>query len=152
MDIQQKSNILASPALNTKKLVADLDIAIGIYSASLAQEQKIRQENRDYVASGNGDSPAVNQILAGLTPPEDCKNAESRKAWLTVQRGMGQYNPINPELHTAIEHQHDVEFQLEDVKINIELARQKISALKTVITLRTAQISFLASSDVVETQ
>jgi len=49
----------------------------------------------------------------------------------------------NKELNNAILKQREVAFLIEDYRIKVEIAKKKLENSKTVIALRTAQISFL---------
>ncbi len=64
-----------------------------------------------------------------------------KKAWLERQRTDDQ------ELLAAIARQQTVSFNLDNFRINIEMAKKRLEGLRAVISLKTAQLRFLSDSD-----
>jgi len=135
MDENQKIQLLKS--LDTKKIITDLELALGIYSASIDMESKYRNLNREYVPVGNSDSPAVQDIEFMLMGNAEGKNESQRKAWLAQQK------KDNTDYAKAIAQQGEISYQLECYKNNSEVAKKKIEILKVILALKTAQIEFL---------
>lgn len=124
--------------LDTKKLLLDLDTALGILSGSLAQEIAFRRDNAAYIGSLSNDCRAVQAIEAELLGKAEGKNAEARKAWVEAQRKVPE-----SELAQALAVQAKVTFDYDNIKANVEISRHKIEVLETVIRLKTAQINLL---------
>lgn len=112
------------------KLTEDLE-------KTLIAEADFRGVQHSYLASRESDCAEVKRILAELSASNPGKNTIERDAWITMQR------VDNKELNNAILKQREVAFLIEDYRIKVEIAKKKLENSKTVIALRTAQISFL---------
>ena len=64
-----------------------------------------------------------------------------KKAWLERQRTE------NKELLGAIARQKDVAFNLDNIRINIEMTKKRLEGIRAVISLKTQQIHFLCDSE-----
>ncbi len=64
-----------------------------------------------------------------------------KKAWLERQRTE------NTELLGAITRQKDVAFQLDNIRINIEMTKKRLEGVKAILGLKTQQIHFLSDSE-----
>ena len=140
--LQEKMDILG--ALNTKNLLSQLWLNHEALESISKQDAQYRSENVRFLASYGDDCTEVKAILADLAlePPVD---AEGKK--LTVNKldaWIRQQRINNPALAKAIETQNKVTFQCENNRINLEMAKKRLESLKAVISLRTAQIEFLA--------
>lgn len=135
MEEKQKLELLKK--LDTLKLTEELKTAVGIFGAELQTDLEYRLKHRDFIATGNSDSPAVAQLEMELLANAEGKNESQRKAWLGTQRQS------NEPLQKAIAMQLECTFQAELHRNNVEVAKKKMEALKAIIALKTAQISFL---------
>jgi len=142
MTFEEKLRVLR--ALDTKKLINILGDLENKLEATLQQEAQVKNHNAGYLASATSDCAEVKQILAELmvTCPETDKNgkklvAADREAWLVRQR------KDNPDLVKAIDHQLRVAFNLENLRVDTEMAKKRLESTKAILGLRTAQIEFL---------
>lgn len=138
---QRNKKIQALKALNTKGLIDLLPDLEEKLEAALREEASFRDLNAGFVSSGVSDCAEVKRMTAELAtqgPGDDKKHTvEELKSWLTLQRTE------NEELANALGRQKDVAFQLENIRINIEMAKKRLENIHKVLTLRTAQIEFL---------
>ena len=111
----------------------------------LVQESEFKRQNAEFLASYSSDCRAVEEIMAGLEPPEQLGKltVDQRKSWLTKQRKANQF------LVEAIRKQHDVAFQNENNHIKVEMLAKRIEGIRAVLALKTAQIRFLTFEDTV---
>lgn len=110
---------------------------------SLLQESEFKHQNATYLASYSSDCRTVEEITAGLDPPEMLGKltVDQRKSWLTRQRKENQF------LAEAIMLQHEVAFQNDNNHIKVELLVKRIEGIRAVLALKTAQIRFLTFED-----
>ena len=132
----RNKKIQALKGLDTLKLINMLPELEDKLEAALREEASFRNLNIGYLASGDRDCAEAKRILAELTLTAE-GTAKDKEAWLTKQRTE------NDELTRAIARQHDVAFNLENMRIDIEMAKKKLENIHKVLALRTAQIQFL---------
>jgi len=145
MKIEQKAEILNR--LDTKNLIQRLAEYEDKLDKALKEEASFKDLNYGYL-SGAGDCAEVKRINAELVaqvPDTDDKEkkltAPQKEAWLLRQR------TDDKELSGAIAQQKDVAFNLDNFRINIEMAKKRLEGTRAVIGLRTAQIRFLSDSE-----
>lgn len=140
MDTDAKQALLCR--FGTKGLLLKLDELENDLVKALNEQTRAKTENAGYLSSGDRDCVEVKRILAELTvQPSDGKKltVPEREAWLQKQRTE------NPTLKVALERQEKVSALLAHLQITVEMAREKLSNVRIVLALRTAQINFLAS-------
>jgi len=145
-DENRKKKIEALHALDTKKLINMLPDLEDKLEAALRQEVSFRDLNVGFLSSGTSDCAEVKRKMAELqikTPEEiggKKPTAAEREAWLVLQRAD------NTELAKALERQKRVAFELENLRIDIEMAKKRLENIHRVLGLRTAQIQFLTET------
>lgn len=142
MELEQKIKILKS--LDTKSLIEKLHQTENALEQAMTAEANFKAENHSFL--GSGDCQEVKRILAELTVQAPETNDTGRKmtiadkdAWLLRQRTE------NKELAAAIAKQRNVSFLCDDHQIRVEIARRRLAGVMAVLTLKTAQINFLAA-------
>jgi hypothetical protein len=131
--------------LDTKGLVEKIHQYQDELERALREQASLKNTNREYLASGtSSDCQEVKRILAELAaqgPPDQGKKftVVEREAWLQRQRTE------NEELCAAIKEQKNVSFLMENIEIDIEMAKRRLEGARAVLALRTAQLNFLAS-------
>ena len=137
-DQNRNRKIQALKGLDTRKLIDMLPELEAKLGTLLFEENSFKNLNIGYLASGDRDCAEVKRIMAELTIASlgNAKKAQ-QEAWLTKQRTE------NDELTRAIARQHDVAFNLENMRIDIEMAKKKLENVHKVLALKTAQIQFL---------
>jgi hypothetical protein len=145
LTIEQKIGLLAGN-LNTQELREKLDSTIEEYKKALFDQALHRSANAEYIASYGADCDALKEKMAMLHVPishADGKkifaNKDEKTDWLLRERQQ------NPDLIAIIKKQNTVSFIIESDRANVEILIQKIQNMRTVITLKTAVINFLAS-------
>ena len=138
----RNKKIQALKGLDTLKLINMLPELEDKLEVALREEVSLRNLNIGYLASGDKDCAEVKRMMAEMVfiaPTIDGKkmNLNDREAWLTKHRTE------NNELTRAIERQHEVAFNLENMRIDIEMAKKKLENIHKILALRTAQIQFL---------
>jgi hypothetical protein len=148
--------MLAKGSLQTKALVDQLPELLKDYEKKLMDAATHRSENSIYLASIGSDCSAVKDFMAGLTPPEERTlelatsdaspvkkktTAAEKEAWRDIQRTE------NKALYALVQRQNSVFFITEADKVAIEIALQRIQNARIVLTLKTAQMNFLAGGD-----
>ena len=140
--LELKARILKS--LNTKELIQALPKAEAQFETALHEYNSFRDLNYEYVCSATSDSPAVKTRLAELTfeiPQKEGSKGmtvQEKEAWLVTQRTQ------DGQLKKAIEAQKNILFNLENLRVSIEIAKERLHGMRAVLELRTAQIKFLA--------
>jgi hypothetical protein len=130
--------------LDTKELIQKLQQFQDELEQALREHASFKDLNREYLASGASDCPAVKQILAGLAvagPNTEGKKLTiaEKEAWLQRQRTE------NDELSAALNKQKSIAFLAENNEIKIEMAKQKLQNCRAILALKTAQINFLGN-------
>lgn len=137
--------IQALKSLGTARLIGMLPELEQKLEAVLRAEASFCNLNVGYLSSSNQDCAEVKRITSELSLhcPEVINGKKTilddRKAWLELQRVQ------NDELHDALERQKVVAFQLEQHRIDIEMAKKRLENVHRVLALRTAQIQFLTA-------
>jgi hypothetical protein len=139
--LEGKIKILKS--IDTKSLIEKLHQSEDALEKAMIDEAKFKAENHSFL--GSGDCQEVKKILAELNVQAPETNGASRKmtiadkeAWLLRQRTE------NKELSDAINKQRSVSFVYDDHQIKIEIAKRRLNSVMAILTLKTAQINFLA--------
>jgi len=143
MEIEEKLKILKS--LDTKNLTVKIHQYEDEFEKAMIAEADFKTQNHGYL--GSGDCQEVKRILGELSvqAPETTEAGKKltiadKDAWLLRQRTE------NKELSDAIAKQRQVSFLIDDHQIKVEMARRRLAGSTAVLTLRTAQINFLAGS------
>ncbi|MDO9579079.1 MAG: hypothetical protein Q7J06_00705 [Bacteroidales bacterium] len=143
MKIEEKLKILKS--LDTKNLIEKLHQYEEELQREMTAEADFKSQNHSYL--GSGDCQEVKRILAELAvqAPETNEAGKKmtiadRETWLVKQRTE------NKELSEAIVKQRQAAFLLDDHEIKVEIARRRLAGATAVLTLKTAQVNFLAGS------
>ncbi len=142
MEIDEKLKILKS--LDTKDLIAKIHQYEDELEKALAGQADFKSQNHQFL--GSGDCQEIKRILAELAAHAPETNEAGKKmtladkeVWLQKQRTE------NKELSEAIQKQRMVAFLIGDHEIKVEMARRRLVGATALLTLRTAQINFLAS-------
>ena len=142
MEIDEKLKILKS--LDTKDLIAKIHQYEDEFAKALAEQADFKSQNHQFL--GSGDCQEIKRILAELAAHAPETNEAGKKmtladkeVWLQKQRTE------NKELSEAIQKQRMVAFLIGDHEIKVEMARRRLVGATALLTLRTAQINFLAS-------
>ena len=142
-EANRNKKIQALKTLDTKRLVDLLPELEEKLEQALRDEVSFRNLNIGYCSSGVSDCGEAKRITAELAIKgmlrEDLKKptAEETKNWLILQRTE------NDELSGALARQNDVAFELENLRISIEMVKKRLENIHKVLSLRTAQIEFL---------
>ena len=144
LSIEQKTVYLQQ--LGTAELIRSINSAQAEFEKALTEEAEKRLEYSQHLTGRSTTSPAVKQIETELMIQAPAKNAEGKKstaadkeAWLQEQR------EANPALKEAIEKEKMAGRVLSDLAVILEIAKSRLSNLKAILALRTAQITFFAS-------
>ena len=142
MEIDEKLKILKS--LDTRDLIAKIHQYEDEFEKALAGQADFKSQNHQFL--GSGDCQEIKRILAELAAHAPETNEAGKKmtladkeVWLQKQRTE------NKELSEAIQKQRMVAFLIGDHEIKVEMARRRLVGATALLTLRTAQINFLAS-------
>lgn len=142
MEIDEKLKILKS--LDTKNLIAKIHQYEDEFAKALAEQADFKSQNHQFL--GSGDCQEIKRNLAELAAHAPEINEAGKKmtladkeVWLQKQRTE------NKELSEAIQKQRMVAFLIGDHEIKVEMARRRLVGATALLTLRTAQINFLAS-------
>jgi len=133
--------------MGTKEVLQKIHRLEDELDAVLREEASFKNLNPGYLAGYGTDCTEVDRLLSELhlkTPEtvpgtEKKMTAPDKSAWLNVQRVE------NADVVAAIARQHDVTFQLDNIKINAEMAKKRLEVQRAVLALKTAQIQFLTS-------
>ena len=144
MTIIEKTELIK--ALGTAALIKSINQAEEELQKLMNEELNFRSQNQTYLAGKSSDCQAVKDIEAQLMlqgPPIDAEKKKAptmdeKKAWIEQQRTQ------NKDLAEAVQKQKMAEFTAGDYQIKIDMARTKITDLRAVLSLRTAQITFFA--------
>jgi len=143
MEIEEKLKILKS--LDTKNLTVKIHQYEEELEKAMIAEADFKAQNYGYL--GSGDCQEVKRILGELSAqaPETTEAGKKltiadKDAWLLRQRTE------NKELSEAIQKQRQVSFLIDDHQIKVEMTRRRLAGSIAVLTLRTAQINFLAGN------
>lgn len=144
MTIIEKTDLIK--ALGTAQLIKDIHAAEEELQKLQDEELQFRSKSGEYLpGKSSSDCDAIKLIEAELViqaPVDpDSKKAmtvDARKAWIERQRTE------NKDLAEAVKKQRMAEFTSGDFAIKIESARTKLTDLRAILGLRTAQITFLA--------
>ena len=140
-DANRNKKIRALKELDTKRLVDLLPDLEEKLEAALREEASFRNLNVGFLSSGISDCAETKRITAELAiqgkPGDKKPTVEETKNWLILQRTE------NDELSRALVRQNDVAFELENMRISIEMAKKRLENIHKVLSLRTAQIEFL---------
>jgi hypothetical protein len=110
----------------------------------LEAENQLKLESSDYIHGRSDDCKAVKQLEAEIAMQIPEKDGEKKltetdkKGWLARQRKE------NKPLSEAVAKQKMAEIAVGDIAIRQEMARTRIGDLRSILALRTAQISFFA--------
>jgi len=136
---EEQKKIQLLKQLDTKRLVDLIPTLEQNLEAALRELASLKNLNSGYLSSAGSDCAEAKRILAELTVRAEGKNKEERDAWLTKQRSE------NSELVAALNRQESVSFQIENLHIDVEMAKRKLENVKAVLALKTAQLQFLSS-------
>ena len=149
-DANRNKKIRALKDLDTKRLVDLLSELEEKLETALRADASFRNLNTGFLSSGISGCAEAKRILAELalkgptsitkdgSPGEKIKmTAPEKEAWLILQRTE------NDELSRALARQNDVAFELENMRISIEMAKKRLENIHKVLSLRIAQIEFL---------
>ena len=140
-DANRNKKIRALKELDTKRLVVLLPELEEKLETALRADASFRNLNTGFLSSGISDCAEAKRITAELAiqgkPGDKKPTVEETKNWLILQR------TANDELAQALARQNDVAFELENLRISIEMAKKRLENIHKVLALRTAQIEFL---------
>lgn len=142
--LEHKQQILK--AMETKELIESLNAKNQQLFENQLIEASYVKENREYIPTRGCDCRAVQLREAELkaeAPDEiDGKKTTAPKleAWLVRQR------KDDSQLVSFIQKQADVEFTIEDMRLKNGYLQRQTNAMLGLLSLRTAQITFLAGS------
>lgn len=128
--------------LNTKPLVDRLDGLEGSLETALRAEASFRDLNAGFLSSGTtSDCAEVKRMLAELSAKGagEKQTVAEKEVWLTLRRS-------DTDLAAAIARQKTVAFDLDGHRTTIEMAKHKLTNLRVVLGLKTAQIQFLTET------
>jgi len=142
-ELTPKINFLKS--FGTKEVLQKIHRLEDELDAVLREEASFKNLNPGYLAGYGSDCAEVDRLLSELhlkvpeTVPgtEKKMTAPAKTAWLNGQRVE------NADVVAAIARQHDVAFQLDNIKINAEMAKKRLEVQRAILALKTAQIQFL---------
>ena len=144
MEDQQKLAILRK--LDTQNLIDGIEKCENDFEKAMTDQADFKNQHYGYLCSEGRDCAEVKRILAELSiqvpeTGEDNKKltAADKEAWLLRQRKE------NEELDKAIAKQREVAFLLDDYQIKVEIAKKRLESRKVILSLKTAQLNFLAS-------
>ncbi len=124
--------------LDTKRLIELIPGLEANYEKARREENNYDNLNCKWLSSRGGDSSEVRRFKADIYLTLPGKNKEEREAQLDRQR-TGE-----TDLSKALNMEADINFTAENMRINTEMARMKLSDILAVIALRKSQIEFLA--------
>jgi hypothetical protein len=135
--LQAKQALLK--AMDTKKLVDSLPVLLQEYQQKLLDEAQHRSHKTALAKE-------LKEKLAFLTPPE--KDADGKKTTVPDrEKWLEQQKSENPEIKALIEKQLTADFITEADHIAAEMSLQRLQNARIVLSLKTAQIRFLAGDD-----
>lgn len=143
-------------SLYTKELVEQLPNLLKDLETKMMDAAAHRQANADFIAAVGADCRAVKDYMATLRPPEEKligvdptttppskgewkkTTKEDKEAWLSRQRSE------DSNLLALIKKQGTVYFVIEADKVAIEIAGERLANARIVLSLKAAQLNFLA--------
>lgn len=152
MTNEQKLELLRY--FRTKELIERMNRLEDELETALREEASFKNLNTGYLASYGSDCSEVERLLSELSirAPETVRidtvtvpgetrekkmTAQDRTAWLTLLRTQDQ------GVIAAINRQHSTAFNLDNLRITTEMVKKRLEGVKTVLSLKTAQIEFL---------
>lgn len=124
--------------METKELVERVPALEEDLEKALYEEQRFKHQNSGYLTSSpTSDCQEVKRIEAELMACSQGSNDRERKAWLARQRKE------NDELAAALDRQDSVGFELENHRIQVEMAKRRLDSVLAVMAIKTAQLKFL---------
>lgn len=145
MEIIEKVKILKN--LDTKDLITKIHQYEDALEKAMIAEAHFKAQWHEYIASRGSDCQAVKIIIAELSVKAPETNEAGKKMtvpdrenWLLLQREKNK-----EVLGSAIAKQKEVAFLLDDYQIKVDMAKKRLEGVKIILTLKTAQINFLAS-------
>ena len=142
MEIDEKLKILKS--LDTKALTAKIHQYENELENAMMAEADFKSQNHSYL--GAGDCQEVKRILSELAAQAPETNEAGKKTTIADREGwLLKQRTENKELSDAIQKQRQVGFLVDDHTIKVEMTRRRLAGATVVLTLKTAQINFLAS-------
>lgn len=139
---ERRKKIAVLNGLDTKAIINQIIELESEYESALREESSFKDIHVGFISSGTNDCTAVKRILAELAtkgPGGDKKPTQAeRDNWLVLQRTK------NGELKDAIETQQRTAFDYENIKIKVEMLKQKLDNRRKILALRTAQVEFLS--------
>jgi hypothetical protein len=144
MTIIEKTELIQR--LGTAQLVRDIVQQEAEILQLQSEELNFRAKNSDFIpGKASSDCDAVKKLEAELiiqapVDPESKKSmtVDAKKAWLERQ------HTENKAMADLIQKQKMAEFTSGDLNIRLEAAQRKLTDLRGVLALRTAQITFFA--------
>ena len=141
MDIMAKKDFIK--ALKTKELIDSLDTQEKELQALREKELQFRSQNSQYITGRSADCTAVRNIKAELSMTAPMLDGKPMtEAQLT--KWIASQEKTNTALLDAITKQREADFAAGDLEIQIKGAESKITSIRAIMALRTAQISFFA--------
>lgn len=137
--METEDKIVFLEKLGTKEIIERINRYEEDLEKKLYEEAGYRSLNAAHLGGYNSDSMTVDLLLSEkmLETPEDLKNSDQRKAWLTLQRKKDE------QIQGSINLQKNITFELERLHIEVEMARRRLESNRAFLALRTAQIEFL---------
>jgi len=141
MDIIEKKDYIK--ALKTKELIDSLEKQESDLKDLREKELQFRSKSSQYITGRGSDCSAVKKLKAEISmsaPLLDGKKMteDQTEKWLSTQE------KTNKELIDAITKQKEADFAAGDFEIQIKSAESRLSTLRSIMALRTAQISYFA--------
>lgn len=144
LEARAKEKLRFLQSLGTQELIKRLDDSLSALGAILNQKAHLEKDWSGFLASPGQDCREVKQKLAELSAGAPEFNGTGKKAtvaeresWLLTQRTQ------NPDLKALIDKQGQASVMMEDNRIAMELAREKLANTRAVLALRTAQVTYL---------
>ena len=140
MEIEQKLEILRK--LDTKSLIAKLTEYENELLQALTQQADFKSQNHEFLGS---DCQEVKRILAELAvQAPDVNEAGKRLTIAERENWLQRQRTENKELSSAITKQWEMAFLLSDYEIRLDMAKARLTGIRSILALKTAQIQFLA--------
>ncbi len=142
LSIQTQTKIKIVNSQRTATLIEQLSQLEVEYQKALMEQTEHKNANATFLSSIGSDCQAVKEFMAGLNPPSEVDGKKTtvadREAWLLKQRKE------NKDLFSLIERQKTAAFIIESDKNQIAITENKMSNVRAILALRTAQLSFLS--------
>ena len=141
METSEKIELLGKQ-LRTKETLEEIPRLEQELEKALRAQALLRSIRGQYLPTPYGDSEAVKDYIASLRPPEEKDGkkltVQEKEAWLRLQRKNDK------ELYDMLNIQRATDFEMENLQIAVELAREKLSNARVILGIRKAQMEFLA--------